>query len=47
MLYLVLYYKKQVPGCQKQEGFSTREKALAWLQTFWDEVEWYSIEPQV
>lgn len=43
-MFHILFYKKNENGCQKQEGFSTRQKALEWLKTFWDDVDWYSIE---
>jgi hypothetical protein len=43
-MYHILFYKKNEGGCQKKNGFSTRAKALEWLKTFWDDVEWYSIE---
>lgn len=47
VMYHILFYKKNEGGCQKQDGFSTRAKALEWLKTFWDDVEWYSIEATV
>ena len=43
-MYHILFYKKNESRCQKQDGFPTRAEALKWLKTFWDEVDWYSIE---
>jgi len=42
--YYVLYYKKGIDGCQIQKGFTSRLNSLNFLKTFWDDVEWYSIE---
>jgi hypothetical protein len=43
-MYYILFYKKNEGGCQKKDGFLTRKTALEWLKTFWDDVDWYSIE---
>ena len=46
-MYYVLFYKKNESGCQKQDGFPTRDKAVQWLKTFWDDVEYYEINATV
>jgi len=42
-MYYILFYKKNEDRCKKQDGFPTRLKALEWLKTFLDEIDWYSI----
>jgi len=45
IMYQVLYYPKN-ESCQIIKGFPTREKAWAWVQANFENIDWYKIEKQ-